>query len=255
MLLRSNSTGNRAISSTVPFLIAEAHQHEQFHGRAGAVTCPPRVGGALMTPMRDAHDDLAHQVEAQVGSRPPEALLDVWTGAALVDGSADVYLYGPAEIAERNATYEVPTYRPDLLLIGDDGGGRGLFVPRDDPDPDLYLIGLGAVGSDEGERVATLTELAADAFRAMRIGDPADDWPPPAGPIDVLISHRPAAGTKALVEIRKLLGLDIPISELLSADVTFPMVVLTGVRYPKYATAITDLNQRFGCLAIRPRLA
>ena len=64
------------------------------------------------------------RVEARVGSRPPEALLDVWTGAVSVDGSVDVYLYGPEEIAERNATYEIPAYRPDLLLIGDDGGGR-----------------------------------------------------------------------------------------------------------------------------------
>ncbi|MGC4807019.1 hypothetical protein [Micromonospora sp. DT233] len=61
----------------------------------------------------------------------------VWAGARSVDTAAadtvaDVALYGPDEIAERNRTHEVPQYAPELLLIGDDGGGRGFFVARDD---------------------------------------------------------------------------------------------------------------------------
>ncbi|MBC6460779.1 hypothetical protein [Actinomadura sp. HBU206391] len=115
----------------------------------------------------DDREDLARRIEAQVGVRPPEALLDIWTGITPVDVSVDVALYGPGEIAERNTTYEIPTYRPDLLLIGDDGGGRGFFVLRGDPDPDVFRIGLGAVGSDDGARLGRLAALAADGFRSI----------------------------------------------------------------------------------------
>jgi hypothetical protein len=203
----------------------------------------------------DGREAIARQVEAQLGARPPETLLDIWTGVTPTDSSVDVYLYGPEEIAERNSTYEIATYRPDLLLIGDDGGGRGLFVPRNDPDPEVFLIGLGAVGSDDGERVGRLAALAADAFRSMGNGDPGGNTSPSTEPIDVLITHRPAAGVKALAEIRRLLGLSVPISQFTDVNADFPMVVLTNVRYPKYEKAITDINRRYGCLAVRRTLA
>jgi hypothetical protein len=102
-----------------------------------------------------------------LGVRPPEALLDIWMGVMSTDSSVDVYLYGPGEIAERNTTYQIPIYTPDLLLIGDDGGGRGLFVARGDPDPELIRIELGAVGSDDGDRLDRLAALAADGFRSI----------------------------------------------------------------------------------------
>ena len=230
--------------------------------------------------MDDDREELARQAQAQLGCRVPDTLLDIWTGHAPADRAADVLVYSPEDIAERNSTYEIPQYRPDLLLIGDDGGGRGLLIARDDPDPDVILMDLGAVGSDDGERIGRLTTLAATGFRsvnstdagtAVASGDPgatdsagagpgtADpasgapgtgEWPPTA-PIDILITHRPAAGAKALLEIRRLLGLTVPLSQLTSEAASFPVVALAGVRYAKYEKPFTEINQRHGCLAVR----
>jgi hypothetical protein len=200
--------------------------------------------------LNEDREAIIRQVEAQVGARPPEALLDVWTGATPVDAAVDVSLYGPAEIAERNLTYEVREYAPHLLLIGDDGGGQGLFVARNKPDPETLLIGLGALGSDGGTPIGRLSSLAADGFRAVHRVGTREGVPVPTGPIDVMITRPP--GVKALVEIRKLLRLSLPISKLAGPDVQFPMVVLTNVRYAKYAENISQLNHRYRCLAVRP---
>jgi hypothetical protein len=211
-----------------------------------------------MTPVHDPEsgmDDreaIARRIEAQLGVRPPEALLDIWTGVTPTDSSVDVYMYGPDEIAERNTTFEIPVYRPDLLLMGDDGGGRGLFVTRNEADPEVFRIGLGAVGSDHGERIGRLSALAADGFRSTPDEGTGADKSPPLEPIDILIACRPTAGVKALVDIRKLLGLSVPIGQLTAGNADFPMVVLTDVRYSKYEKAITEINRRYGCLAVRP---
>ncbi|MEU4476401.1 hypothetical protein [Micromonospora sp. NPDC023888] len=195
---------------------------------------------------------ISQRVEAQVGVRPPEALLDVWTGVRPVDDDGDVYVYGPDEIAERNLAYEVPEYAPGLLLIGNDGGGDGLFVATNDPDPEVVLIDLGAVGTSDGTRAGRLSVLAAEGFRSI---DSTEDarLEAAAGPIDVLVTHRP--GVKAVMEMRKLLHLSLPISALTAADAQFPMVVLTDVYYAKYGEAISQLNMRYQCLAVRPHVA
>jgi hypothetical protein len=39
-------------------------------------------------------------------------------------------VYGVADLAERNATFETAGYCPGFLLIGDDSGGRGFLLSR-----------------------------------------------------------------------------------------------------------------------------
>jgi hypothetical protein len=203
--------------------------------------------------MNNDRQAIAHQVEDQLGCRPPEALLDIWTGITPIDDpTVDVYIYEPRQrLAERNATYQVPIYRPDLLLIGDDGGGRGLFIPRGEADPDVIRIELGATSSDDGEVLGNLAALAADAFRPVRDAEARLAAEEP-GTVDVLIARRPEAGVRALVDIRKRFGLAVPISQLTSAEAVFPMVVLSDVYASKYERAITDLDERYHCLIIRP---
>ncbi|GHJ06994.1 hypothetical protein TPA0907_13610 [Micromonospora humidisoli] len=205
--------------------------------------------------MNDDREEIARRVEAQARFRPPEALLDVWTGVrpmTAAEAAVDVSLYSPDEIAERNLTYEVAEYAPDMMLIGDDGGGRGLFVAGGDPDPEVLLIGLGAVGSDSGARIGRLSSLLENDFHALGLADAEEESPVPIDPIDILITHRP--GVKAMVEIRRLLHLSLPVGALVGVDARFPMVVLTNVRYARYAEAIDQLNLSHRCLAVRPHI-
>lgn len=61
---------------------------------------------------------------------PNPTLADLWEmtpGWYAADGTG---LYGPHSWAERNTTYEVDTYAPAWVLVGDDSGGGGYFMRR-----------------------------------------------------------------------------------------------------------------------------
>ena len=62
----------------------------------------------------------------------------------LVSGG-QVYIYGCAELLQRNAVYEVQVYESDYLLIGQDGD-LGYFLSLKGKD-EIYSLDLGALGS------------------------------------------------------------------------------------------------------------
>jgi hypothetical protein len=194
-------------------------------------------------------EQLARQVTERLGARPPDALLDVWTGAAPVDNDS-FSVFGPDEIAGLNADYQIAAFRPDLLLVGSDGD-LGMFVARGEVDPHALLIDVGAVGSDDGIDAGPLSALAASGFRTLPLdpGPPAED---PTAPVDVLVTGRPDAGAKGLYEIRRVLGSDVPIGDLAGPGAGYPVTVLRAVPYQRYRARIDDLQSRYGCLAVRP---
>ncbi|MEV1008597.1 SMI1/KNR4 family protein [Streptomyces sp. NPDC049881] len=89
---------------------------------------------------------------------PNPAVARLWRttpGLALPDG---VTVYGPHDIAERNATYEVAAYAPGWTLVGDDSGGAGLLMRHHGRDrSSVYLLGLGALGPGIAEDGTLLT--------------------------------------------------------------------------------------------------
>ena len=64
-----------------------------------------------------------------------------------------VLLYGCTDLEERNSTFEIVTYLPDWLAIGDDSSGTALLMRRDGS-AEVYACGHGALGSVEPERVS-----------------------------------------------------------------------------------------------------
>lgn len=85
---------------------------------------------------------------------PNPSVAELWRatpGLHLPDGTA---VYGPHSLAERNTTFEVAHYAPGWVLVGDDGGGRGLLMRASGPgfDPaagresaEVVLLDLGAL--------------------------------------------------------------------------------------------------------------
>ncbi|MBP1161976.1 SMI1/KNR4 family protein [Rhodococcus sp. PvR099] len=81
------------------------------------------------------------------GPNPTIAALWRSTAGALRDDG--LLLYGPHQIQERNETFEVREYAPDWVLVGDDSGGRGLFMRHRGRDRrSVYLLDLGAIGGN-----------------------------------------------------------------------------------------------------------
>lgn len=86
---------------------------------------------------------------AALGDRPTPALAQLWRSTPGVLLPNGVVLYGPQDFLERNETYEVSEYQPDWVLIGDDSGGRGLFMRCGGGDrASVYSLDLGAGDSD-----------------------------------------------------------------------------------------------------------
>jgi hypothetical protein len=115
------------------------------------------------------------QLEAarqQVGRELPRDLLTLWRRSdGLSFPASGVVIYPAADIAERNATYEVATYAPALLLIGDDSGGNGFFVSAAGQAAGVWKIDLGALGATDGSQVGP--SLVAWVQGGCPAGDPS----------------------------------------------------------------------------------
>jgi hypothetical protein len=80
------------------------------------------------------------------------------------NATPNVTLYSLADLPERNLTYEVHQYAPSLLLIGDDGGGRGIFLSSLTSEAKVVpvvMVGFGAIGVDNPRQLAPSIELWA----------------------------------------------------------------------------------------------
>lgn len=66
--------------------------------------------------------------------------------------NSGIGLYGTAEIVERNATFEVATYAPGFIAIGDDSGGEAIMLSFDRPG--VYLVPQGVMDPDCMMRLA-----------------------------------------------------------------------------------------------------
>jgi len=93
-------------------------------------------------------------------SAPNPAMADLWAvtpGLLRDDGTC---IYGPDDIAERNATFEVELYAPGWVLIGDDRGGSGYLMRAVGPHFDagtgrsgaeVFCLDLGALSARVAE--------------------------------------------------------------------------------------------------------
>ena len=79
-----------------------------------------------------------------------------------------VLLYGQSDLPERNETFEIHTYLPGWVAIGDDGGGTAILM-RLDGSSSVYRCGHGAIGSLD-------PELVADSFARWLADDCPASW-------------------------------------------------------------------------------
>lgn len=108
---------------------------------------------------------LAVQTALRLGLRdgPNPTIAALWRSTPGLLREDGLLMYGPHRIRERNETFEVATYAPHWTMVGDDSGGRGLFMRHHGPDRrSVYLLDLGAIGAD----VAADGELLTDDLLA-----------------------------------------------------------------------------------------
>lgn len=82
-------------------------------------------------------------LENQLGGVLPDSYktLIEFTDGLLLNSGLSIY---PTDVVfERNETFEVFKYCPDYLLIGDDSGGTGIMILRNENDPIVVKSGFG----------------------------------------------------------------------------------------------------------------
>ncbi len=185
-----------------------------------------------------------------VGRMPdlPLVLQQFWQQADGGELNSGVKLYSLDEIDERNETFEVAEYAPQLVLIGDDSGGDGFFLDRQTDASRVYQIGLGAIGSSEGRLVSEnlLTWLAEGAVSTEESTSEAD-----ALLVDIYLTKPPEQGMKALLTIKSKLKLDLGIAALKQLATQTPVMLLSSVYRSKYRKAVDEINQEEHCIDFR----
>lgn len=187
-------------------------------------------------------------VRAEFSNKLPEVVATLWqesNGAAFPE--TGVVLYSTTDIAERNNTYEVAEYAPDLLLIGDDSGGNGLFMRANVASTEVLKIDLGAIGSTEG--TVLNTDLLAWVEQGCPLDVSASNTPRKTNKkVDIILEKSPKDGLKGMLFIKQKMSLALSAAQLKEAMEHVPTILLRGVYYSKYQSAYEEINQTQHCL-------
>jgi hypothetical protein len=185
---------------------------------------------------------------AECSNKIPDAVTILWQES---DGASfpetGVVLYSTADIIERNTTCEVADYAPDLILIGDDSGGNGLFMHATAESTEVLKIDLGAIGSTEGIVLATgliawvgqACPINADALGKLRETNEK---------VDIILEKPPKDGLKGMLLIKQRMSLSLSVAQLKEAIEQVPITLVRSVYYSKYKAAYEEVNQTQYCL-------
>lgn len=69
----------------------------------------------------------ANEINISFQTNIPSRMIEFWKYFEEVTFENGINIYGFDIAVERNRLYEVSVYAPDYILIGDDGGGQGVF--------------------------------------------------------------------------------------------------------------------------------
>jgi len=95
-----------------------------------------------------ATDSEVKALEKHIGIRLPETYFQFLKSSnGLYDPDSGCSLYATHELAERNQTYSVLRDAPGYVLIGDDGGGRGILIRV--ATGKIFMIGLAHMVPDD----------------------------------------------------------------------------------------------------------
>jgi hypothetical protein len=170
-------------------------------------------------------------------------LLECSNGISLKTGR----LYSTDDLVERNSTYEVAIYAPSFVLIGDDGGGYGIYIESSPLESSqVYLIYLGSGVIEDAHILAnSLNDWLHKGF-ALKHSTPS----PYPTYVDVYLIKPPANGPKDLLLIKGLLNLQTSIGSLYRSLANTPYRLLRSVPFGKYAKICAEYNQKDNCLGL-----
>ncbi|CAM5678657.1 SMI1/KNR4 family protein OS=Lysinibacillus sphaericus OX=1421 GN=LS41612_13385 PE=4 SV=1 [Lysinibacillus sphaericus] len=142
----------------------------------------------------------------------PSRLIEFWKSYNEVSFENGINIYGFDIAIERNGLYEVSTYAPEYILIGDDGGGQGLFLKKNS-DLNVFYQDFGALS-------LPFYTLDTDLFRwlendaVIKDDDFTFDEPDLIEEVKVYIVRKPNEANKFIMELRKCFNLNLSINDI-----------------------------------------
>ncbi|MFJ7838840.1 hypothetical protein ACIQXG_05130 [Lysinibacillus sphaericus] len=179
----------------------------------------------------------------------PSRLIEFWKSYNEVSFENGINIYGFDIAIERNGLYEVSTYAPEYILIGDDGGGQGLFLKKNS-DLNVFYQDFGALS-------LPFYTLDTDLFRwlendaVIKDDDFTLDEPDLIDEVKVYIVRKPNEANKFIMEIRKCFNLNLSINDIREKLNSLPFLVIQDIKIMKYGKTIEILNQKYNCIEVR----
>ncbi|WP_432703141.1 hypothetical protein [Lysinibacillus sphaericus] len=191
----------------------------------------------------------APEINTYFQTNIPSRLIEFWKSYNEVSFENGINIYGFDIAIERNGLYEVSTYAPEYILIGDDGGGQGLFLKKNS-DLNVFYQDFGALS-------LPFYTLDTDLFRWLE-NDPVieeDDFtldePDLIDEVKVYVVRKPNEANKFIMEIRKFFNLKLSINDIKEKLNSLPFLVIQDITIMKYIKTIEILNQKYNCIEVR----
>jgi len=191
----------------------------------------------------------ANEINSHFQTIIPSRMIEFWKSYNEVSFENGINIYGLDIATERNQLYEVSTYAPEYILVGDDGGGRGLFIKKNG-DLNVFYQDLGALS-------LSFNSLDIDLFSWLE-DDPViakdnltSDELDFIDEVKVYVVSKPIEVNKFMMEIRKSLNLKISIRDMRDKLNKLPFLMIENITLMKYGKTIEGLNQKYNCLEVR----
>lgn len=189
----------------------------------------------------------ANEIHTHFQTNIPAEVIEFWQSFEEVAFESGVTIYGFDVAKERNALYEVSVYAPDYMLLGDDGGGQGVFLKKNSGHLNVYYQDLGALSSP-------FYSLDIDLFGWLE-NDPTIDEEEcdsdESDGIKVYVVSIPNQTNTFMLAIRTYLHLNCSINDIREKLDGVPFLLTKDIPFMRYRETIDKLNQTYNCLEVR----
>lgn len=191
----------------------------------------------------------ANEINTSFQTNIPTKLIEFWRTFGEVTFQSGINIYGFDIAEERNGLYGVCAYAPDYILIGDDGGGQGVFLKKNSDQLNVFYQDLGALSSP-------FYSLNIDLFSWLENNPVIDEEVFLSDELDLISEVKvyvvgvPSNANKFIMEIRKCFNLKLSINEIREKLNDLPFLVIQDITLMKYGETIEDLNQKYNCLEV-----
>lgn len=191
----------------------------------------------------------ANEIKTNFQTNIPTRLIEFWNSFKEVSFENGINIYGFDIAVERNGLYEVSIYAPDYILIGDDGGGQGVFLKKNSDQLNVFYQDLGALS-------LPFYSLDIDFFSWLENNQVIDEEDFPSAELDLLDKVKvfvviiPNEANKFIMEIRKCFNLKLSINDIREKLNDLPFLIIQDITLIKYGKTIEMLNQKYNCLEV-----